>query len=287
MERVGDYELMGRLNTDDGVSFYEAQHTRSGERRLLIRAPGRAQHWAPWADPALATILQHPNIVRTYEAAAFEPVPTFVLEFVHGCSLRELLVHHRRLSPRLAAYVAREVCAGLAYALTARARDGSVFAWTHGALCPRVVHLSQSGDVKVSGFGIGRLLPAVSGTPKIVDESWRFLSPDQVSGAEPNSRSDVFVVGAVLHEMLAGAMLDASEPMEYLRELAKGTRALVRSGLGISQQLEELLGAMLSRRPADRPADAAEVLAQLAALPELADSATASRDLGELVRAAG
>jgi serine/threonine protein kinase len=283
MERFRDYVLARRLDAGGDVAFYEAQHD-SGERRLLIQAPTHARHWPPWADPALATILRHPNIVTTCEAAAFAHEPYFVLEFVDGIDLRELLVGGR-LPPPLAAYVIHELCAGLAAALASRAKDGSPLRWVHGELRPRVVHLSVTGEVKVSGFGFGCLKPERSAMPpRTVDERLLFLAPEQMKGAEPEARTDVFLVGAVLHDMLAGRLLDTEDAFEFMRELAKGTRPLMRDGIGVSPLLAQLLGTMLARQPADRPADVADVLARLARVPELGDPVRAARDLGNLVR---
>src|SRR5204863_2749638 len=135
-----------------------------------------------------------------------------------------------RLSPSLAAYILHEVCAGLAAALESRARDGSPLRWTHGQLCPRAVHLSVNGEVKVSGFGIGRLKPY--GHRHTVDETLLYLAPEQVRGVSSDARTDVFALGAVLHAMLVGPLLDVRDVLfEFLKERVAGTGPLVKSGL--------------------------------------------------------
>jgi len=288
MESFAGHTLLRRLDSGGHVEFHEAEPSSgAGDRRLLIRASAHAERWPPWADPALAMILRHHNIVAMHQAAAFENPPFFVLEFIPGCDLRELLACER-LTPDLACYVVRELCAGLAAALRSRAKDGTHLRWTHGQIGPRAVHLSVHGEVKVSGFGVGRLKPEDPSPAGVLDERIALLAPEQAAGSSeesPAPQTDVFLAGAVLHMMIDGPLLETDQPGELLRTLARrerGTFSRIRTG--ISPALSDLLGAALAARPGDRPADAADVAARLDELPELRDRGSAARQLGALVR---
>ena len=168
--------------------------------------------WPPWADPALARVLVH-----------------------------------NRVSAHVACVITREICSGLANALGSDAPDGAPLNWTHGSLCPRVVHLSTGGEVKVSGFGVGRLKPEPQGNviSEIVDERVLLMSPEQaagVSGDPPEPQVDVFRVGAVLHAMITGRpLLEIATSLEYVRTLiGRERKTFSTAPRGISPELGDL-----------------------------------------------
>ena len=289
MERFADYLLVRRLDAGGIVEHYEAQPASgAGERRLLVRVSHTDRRWMPWADPALATILRHPNIVTLHHSAAFATPPYFVYELVPGLDLRELMAREH-LPVDVACYIAREVCVGLAAALESRARDGSALRWVHGQIGPRQVHLYLEGDVKLSGFGVGRLKPeSTASLDGPVDERALYMAPESASGADYGSQApsvDVFAVGAVLHAMISrGPLLAPTTTFDYLLALvAKDVMTFSQIRDGGSPELVELLAAMLARQPHARPRDAAELVARFDALPELRDPAALRQQLTDAV----
>ncbi len=288
MDHFAEHDIVRRLDSGGLVELYEGRQSGPPrEPRLLVRIAGEAIRWAPWADPALAKILVHPNIVRMYESAAFDEPQTFSLELVRGPSLRELLLRARP-PPHVACYVIREMCTGLAAALDSRGRDGSTLRWTHGQICPRAVQISFAGDVKVSGFGLGRLKPErkieLDGD---VTERLQFLAPEQATGQtgdSPDPETDVFLVGEILHAMLSDEpMFEEREPLQVLRALTTHEgETFSRVASGVSRPLEHLLSSMLAPDPKLRPASAVDVLHALEGVPESRDPAEARAHLIEL-----
>jgi serine/threonine protein kinase len=290
VDSFADHVLVRRLDSGGSIEFHQAHPSSApNDPRLLVRLGAGSIRWPPWADPGLARVLTHPNVVRMFNSAAFAEPPYFSFEFVQGLSLRELLVS-TPMSPRASCFVAREIAAGLAYALESKAQDGTPLRWTHGQLCPRAIQISVSGQVKVSGFGVGRLKPETVGEPikALGNERLQFLAPEQVASPKDSvdPSTDVFAVGAVLHDMLnPGPLIDVSGPLEYLRGLTRDdvtTFSRVRDG--VSHELSALLSEMLARHPSSRPADASELRRRLERLPELGESAAAPAELTASVR---
>jgi eukaryotic-like serine/threonine-protein kinase len=155
-----------------------------------------------------AAKLNHRNIVTVYEFSQEQDLIYLVMELLEGTDLKDVI--SRRALPRLEDKLAviEQICDGLAYAHT----KGVV----HRDLKPANIHLLPSGTVKVMDFGLARLdksdmtkTGTVMGTPN-------YMSPEQVRGERVDRRSDVFSVGAVMYEFLAGHKPFESETMHTI-----------------------------------------------------------------------
>lgn len=286
------FELLRRLDAGGDVEYFAAQ-SASGQqpaKRLLIRMPpGDRGRWPGWADPALANVLVHPNVMRLFECAVAERRPFALLEYVDGLDLRELLAKGP-LSVDLACFVVSEACRGVGAALSAVAPDGTPLRWSHRRLTPRQLMLSSDGGVKVAGFGVGALKPEQSTVTQQV-EALGFLAPEDVASHAPEwagPRLDVFSLGAVLQAACAGAPFEpAASPREYLAHLQERVRhAATLSQLGdpASLELRAVVAKMLAVQPAERFADAGEAGRALDAVPELQRRGELQRQLARLVQ---
>jgi serine/threonine-protein kinase len=190
-----------------------------------------------------------------------------VMELVQGETLRDLIAHAAPLSPEVAVAVTAQVADALAYA---HARG-----LVHRDIKPANVLLSDEGAglarVKVADFGIAKATAASSsdltatgtllGTPK-------YLSPEQVEGKEPDARADLYSLGVVLFEMLAGrppfsAATDMATALAHVQQPAP---RLEEARPDVPKGLAELVGALLAKDPADRVPSAGAVRSSLAAL---------------------
>lgn len=292
-ERFADHELVRRLDGGGAVELHEARSLRiPDETHLLVRFPAHEQRFPPWAWPDVARYIVHPNVLQLFDFFTVQDRDTAILEFVPGVDLRELLRQRTApLPPGLACFVVQEACRGLAAGLSARAPGGPLRA-TLGNLTPRSIRLSRSGQVKVGIFGLGRLKP--EGEPmERLDERVRFLSPEQATGqvdASPGPQVDVFLMGAVLQQLLAGTPLGiaAETPAAYVRALGLHSgKTFLQPQPTISAPLSQVLAKMLARAPKERFAEASEVVLALDAVPELdAARGTAREELARLVERA-
>src|SRR4051794_12438842 len=146
-----------------------------------------------------AASLNHHNIVSVYDFGEDDGSWFIVMEYVEGQTLRDIIRKEGPLDPARAAGLAGEVAAALAAAHA----QGII----HRDVKPaNVLIAADSGTVKVTDFGIARAASARKGLtmPGTVLGTATYLSPEQAQGAEVDFRTDVYSLGMVLYEMLAG-----------------------------------------------------------------------------------
>src|SRR5881296_4075412 len=149
--------------------------------------------------------LEHPHIVPIYKVGRQEEVFYIIMRCIDGPSLGDLLERHQKLSIGDAARIARQVADALAYA---HSHD-----IVHRDIKPDNILLDKSGHVLVTDFGIAKAAQAAQAkTPsstQLTSEGMivgtpEYMSPEQASGDKLDGRSDVYSLGVVLYQMLAG-----------------------------------------------------------------------------------
>jgi serine/threonine protein kinase len=172
-----------------------------------------------------AAKLNHPGVVSVFDTGSDGDVQYIVMEYVEGRTLADVLAKEERLPPDKAADIAAQAADALAFAHAA----GLV----HRDVKPGNIMLTEEGSVKVMDFGIARALEAETITQTAtVFGTASYLSPEQARGERVDHRSDIYSLGVVLYEMLAGrppfaadsavaiAYKHVSEPPPPLREVA-------------------------------------------------------------------
>ncbi len=139
--------------------------------------------------------LQHPNVVSVYDADVDHDQPYLVTELVEGGNLAERIADGP-LAPAEAATIAAEVAAGLG----AAHERGLI----HRDVKPANVLLTSDGTAKVTDFGIVRALDRTATATTSVYGSTPYVAPEQIRGKEADERTDVYALGCLLFEMLAG-----------------------------------------------------------------------------------
>jgi serine/threonine-protein kinase len=205
--------------------------------------------------------LRHPNIVDVINAGITSTqVPYFVMEFLDGETVRDRLERRGKLSVGEAVRIAQGTLLGLAAA--------HAIGVIHRDVKPANVFLTRTGGVKVLDFGIAQT--RIEGMPKITGRGLaigtpRYMSPEQAAGERADARSDVYAVGLLLYEMLAGEgpfddLSDATQQM--LAHLHRPPRRLSQI-VDIPPSLEAVIERALSKRPAQRPRSAEYMAAEL------------------------
>ncbi|HEU4408492.1 MAG TPA: serine/threonine-protein kinase [Polyangiaceae bacterium] len=178
------------------------------------------------SEAQLAARLNHPNVVQTFEVGEEGDRPHLVMEYLEGQSLDRLLrrapADDRSLPCLLRAL--SDALLGLHYAHELRDYDGTPLGVVHRDVSPRNVFVTYEGQTKVLDFGIAKALRAShvsrAGTLK---GTVRYMAPEQVLGREIDRRADLFAVGVLLWELVAGRrMWPGLEDVVILQRLLRG-----------------------------------------------------------------
>jgi len=212
-----------------------------------------------------------------------------VLELVIGSSLRQLLDAAEEPVPtRLALTVLAEVARGLADAHAARGADGELLGLVHRDVSPHNVLVGVDGRARLSDFGVARAAASVSATESgELKGKLAYAAPEQLRGETAVAASDVFALGVVIWEVLAGRRLFVAENPLALVDMMM-TRPIprldeVRPELGA--ELADLCARALVREREERRVTAAELADRLDALARSAGGLASREEVGALVRA--
>ena len=202
------YELGAMIGTGGMADVYLAQDVRLNRqvaikilRSDLARDPSFVTRFNKEALSVAA--LNHPGIVSVYDSGKEDSpsgaMPYIVMEFVEGKTLREIV----NKGERFALNRAVEITEGILIALQYSHKNGII----HRDIKPGNIMITDNGDVKVMDFGIAR---ALADTGATMTSTWniigtaQYLSPEQATGTQADARSDLYSVGCLLYELLAG-----------------------------------------------------------------------------------
>ncbi|RPJ58067.1 MAG: hypothetical protein EHM23_18520 [Acidobacteria bacterium] len=260
--RIGHYVISSRLGEGGMGVVYAALDERLERtvavKRLSSLANDETARMRFWREARAAASVNHPNICQIYEIGEDGGELFIAMELLEGEALSERL----RRGP-LSVSQAMPVALGILAALSALHARGII----HRDLKPSNVFLTPNG-VKLLDFGLAR--PTVEQSPAsataltrtgIIVGTPRYMAPEQVTGEAVDSRSDLFAVGALLFEMLAGrpAFGGSSEVNILHATLLEQPPAL--TGSPAVAAVDRVIRRALAKRPAERPASA-DVMAE-------------------------
>ncbi|MET0152362.1 MAG: protein kinase [Candidatus Binatia bacterium] len=273
-ERFGDYVLIDRIAQGGMAELFLAKRrgVEGFEKTLAIKRILPELSWnrefvSMFINEAkIAARLSHPNIVQIFDFGKIDNYYFIAMEYVHGENLRALLQRSAQkqipLSTDLAAFIAARACAGLDHAHRKTDETGRPLRIVHRDVSPQNVLVSYDGDVKVVDFGIAK---AVAENPEatrgVLKGKLAYLSPEQVHGVSLDARSDIFAIGLVLYELLAGKKLfTQADPAEVLDSIVHiNADEVARSLPQVHRTLRDVLRRALALDPEGRFRSAGEM----------------------------
>jgi eukaryotic-like serine/threonine-protein kinase len=221
--QLNHYQIIARLGAGGMGEVYLAEDSRLGRKVALKLLPARftqdAERVQRFAREArVVSTLNHPNIITLHEIGQVDDLHYIITEFIEGQTLRQILATRMKLTSAL------EVALQVAAALSAAHEAGIV----HRDIKPENLMLRHDGLVKILDFGIAKLLEKDEGgrmkdekatEPPLHPSSFRlhpltgpgtvmgtagYMSPEQARGQKLDGRTDIFSLGVVLYEMIAG-----------------------------------------------------------------------------------
>jgi len=277
---AGPYTILSQLGAGGMGVVYLAHDARLGRKVALkllppyaTKDPERLRRFQQ--EASAASKLNHPNILTIYEVGEVDSTHYIATEYIDGQTLRALMAQ-KQMSPGEAVDAVLQV----ASALSAAHAAGIV----HRDIKPENIMVRPDGYVKVLDFGLVKLMTvrATAGPadqtlrtqPGVVMGTPRYMSPEQARGLELDARTDVWSLGVVLYEMVAGRPpFDGATPADVLAAILLAEPVpLDLHALQAPQTLGRLIARTLARHAADRFASARELHADLAALKTELDS---------------
>ncbi len=215
-------------------------------------------------EAKIAVTLSHANIVQVFDLGKADDTYFIAMEYVAGADLATVLRRARRygkpLTPELAVFVVSEVAKGLDYAHRRRDVDMRPLHIVHRDVSPQNILLSYEGEVKLTDFGIAKARTSVpDGTERgVLKGKYAYMAPEQARGEDVDARTDLFALGTVLYEALAGRNPFAqSSTYETLQRVREGRYEPLRSvAPEVSEELEAIVHKAMSPDVEDRYRDA-------------------------------
>jgi serine/threonine-protein kinase len=274
-KKFGHYEVVSELGRGGmGVVYKAFEPTLN--RYVAIKALG--EHLLNDEDlierftreaKSMAAI-NHPNVIQVYYIGKEDKQPFFAMEFLEGISLDELLTGQRILQVSDAKNILRQACAGL--------NEAHKHDLVHRDIKPANLMICTDGSVKVVDFGIAQTREygdKLTNTGEFVGTPG-YLSPEVCTGQEVDKRSDIFALGIVFYEMLAGKVpFENDSPLGLMLEVVQSEIPDIR---GINKKVDKkthyILEKMIAKNPQERFQDCAEIIQQLGPVGDVADLKT-------------
>jgi len=274
-KKFGHYEVVSELGRGGmGVVYKAFEPTLNryvaikvlGEH--LLNDEGLIERFTREAKSMAA--INHPNVIQVYYIGKEDKQPFFAMEFLEGISLDELLTGKRILKVADAKNILRQACAGL--------NEAHKHDLVHRDIKPANLMICADGSVKVVDFGIAQTREygdKLTNTGEFVGTPG-YLSPEVCTGQEVDKRSDIFALGIVFYEMLAGKVpFENDSPLGLMLEVVQSEIPDIR---GINKKVDKkthyILEKMIAKNPQERFQDCAEIIQQLGQGGDLSDLAT-------------
>jgi serine/threonine-protein kinase len=274
-ELVGHYRLQGLIGKGSVGEVHTATDADNGQTVAvkILRLNGgvgdaREARRRFLAEADAARQLQHPSIVRIFDAGSSDSTAWMAMELLPGCDLRRYTRPARLLPEAVVMRVVERLARALAYAHS--------FGVVHRDVKPANVVVDWSSDrLTLTDFGLARVADAERSRTGLILGSPSYMAPELLAGSAADAASDLYALGVTLFQMLTG-MLPFDEPSMglLLRRVASEPAPSLRAVRpGLPPGLDLLLVDLLAKRPADRPATALDLADRLHGERELLDDA--------------
>ena len=203
-------------------------------------------------------VLSHPNIVKIYDVGFSEKIQYIVMEYIDGITLKEYIEEEKVLTWKDTVHFVIQILRALQHA-----HDKGI---VHRDIKPQNIMMFTDGTIKVMDFGIAKFAreEGKTATDQAIG-SVHYISPEQASGNVTDAKSDIYSVGAMMYEMLAGRKpFDSDNPVAiavmHMHDIPERPRAI---NPDIPDGLEEIVLRAMEKKPDDRYPSTADMIADI------------------------
>ncbi len=278
IEPYGSYYLTKKIATGGMAELFRARRKVGLDgfekilaiKRILPHLSNNREFVAMFADEAkIAAQLTHQNIVQIFDFGRLNETSFIAMEFVLGSNLRGIMEKTRQLNTQLSAndcvFIITKAAIGLDYAHRKQNLQNSPLHIIHRDISPQNILVSYEGEVKLTDFGIAKAALTTSVTKAgVLKGKVSYMSPEQARGEGLDSRSDIFSLGVVLHELLTYRKLFEGQSELQILERLKDPHIEPPSHFDrdIPTELDRIVLKALALSPQDRYQSAEEMFTQ-------------------------
>jgi eukaryotic-like serine/threonine-protein kinase len=261
------YQVLERIDAGGMAEVFKANSTSLqgfqklvAIKRVLPSLTKNERFIRMFLDEAKVSLhLSHTNCVQVFDLGIAEGAYFIVMEFVDGTNLKNIIEELRKRNAQLSVeqvvFITIEICRGLAHAHNKRDHEGRPLDIVHRDISPPNVLVSREGEVKITDFGLAKAKNQVETTdPGVVKGKFGYLSPEAAQGETVDSKTDIFAVGILIWEMLAGKRLFLGKTDYDTLKLVQGAQVQSITDLraDVPHQLDYIIMRALARDPRQR-----------------------------------
>jgi serine/threonine-protein kinase len=260
-------------------------------KRVLPQLAEKKQFIGMFLDEArVSAHLSHSNCVQVFDVGVGDNTFFIVMEYVDGTDLKTAIEYYRRhqtLFPlEEACLITVRICEGLAYAHELTDANGRPLNIVHRDMSPPNVLITRYGEVKIVDFGLAKANSQLEKSePGIIKGKFGYLSPEVAQGQTADARTDIFAVGIILWEMLAGRRLFVGNTDLETVHMVQAARvpSLQQFNPQVTPELAAVIAKALARDPAQRYQSARDFGRDLCAFLFANHRPVSSFEIAELV----
>jgi serine/threonine-protein kinase len=256
------YQILSRIGSGGMADVYCAQDLQLGRKvalKLLYRRFAEDEEFVERfrREASAAAGLQHANVVGVYDRGEWDGTYYIAMEYLEGRSLKQLIIDTGPLAPLVAIEIAEQILKAARFAH----RRGVI----HRDIKPHNVIIDEEDRAKVTDFGIARAGASDMTETGSIMGTAQYLSPEQAQGHAVSARSDLYAIGIVLYEMLAGRVpFDGESAVTIaLKQVSEAPVPPSAYNAAVTAELDAVVLRALQKDPDQRFADAEEFIAAL------------------------
>ena len=280
IERLGPYQIVGKIGRGGMGTVYEGVHRETGEPaaiKLLAAGMAQEEDFRVRFEAEIEALrkLNHPNIVRLFGFGEQEGRLFYAMELVDGNSLEEELQRGRRFDSREVVRIGIETCRALRHA-----HDRGII---HRDIKPGNLLLATDGAVKLSDFGIARLFgySKLTSAGNVLGTA-EYMAPEQADGRPVDMRADLYSLGALMYALLARRPVfrGKSLPEVLHKQRFEAPEPLRKFAPDVPEELDRIIEQLLAKDPDQRIPNANVLGRRLEAFLQGLDAAPETMEAG-------
>lgn len=297
VERFGKYELLEKIAAGGMAEVFKARSRGAAGfekiiviKKILPKLAEEEEFRTLFLDEArIAVQLVDVNIVQVFDLGRIDEQYFMAMEYVEGVDLSKLLMKARKHGPfpiPLALFIISEVLKALHFAHHRKGPDGRELNIVHCDISPQNILISNSGEVKLTDFGISRAAFQMEEQHQVIRGKYAYMAPEQVAGRPLTGQTDIFALTIVLFELLTGRRLfkakEKAQTLNNVRNAEVPSLHAIRNQ--ISYKLEDVVLKGLAKNLNERYPTALKMLEALSQVIVEENHRATNSDLAQFIR---